>query len=123
MTNAMKKYLLALILNIIPFFLTCFLYGSGLAILVMILTFQYLINMVNYKWTKKILPFAILNSVMLISAINSIEISTQLYYSNISSDPDTLTLGNFEILVSVIFVVAMTLIGIVRRIASKKSDQ
>ena len=119
----MKKYMLALMLNIIPFFLTCFLYEGGIVILLMFPVLQFLINIVNYKWTKKILPFVILNSAMFISTINSIEIITKLYYSKISSDTETLAVGNFAVWLGIVFIIAMTLITVVCRIVSKKLNQ
>ncbi len=81
---------------------------------------QLLINILNYKWTKKILSFVILNSAMLISSVTNIEIITKLYYNNISSDTETLAIGNFAVLVGIIFIIAMTLISIFCRIVSKK---
>ena len=115
--------MLALMLNIIPFFLSCFLYEGGIIILLMIPVLQFLINIVNYKWTNKILPFVILNSAMLISGAASIKINIWLYYNNISSDTETLAVGRFEVQVCIVFVLLMTLISIVCRILSKKTKQ
>ena len=103
----MKKYMLALMINIIPFFLSCFLYEGGIAILLIFPALQFLINILNYKWTKKILSFVILNSAMLISSVASIEIITKLYYNNISSDTETLAVGNFEVLVGIVFIIVI----------------
>ena len=119
----MKKYTLTLILNVVPFFLTCFLYEGGLAISLMLPTLQFLLNTLNYKWTKKILSFAILNSAMLVSSIASIKINTWLYYNNISSDTETLAVGSFEVLVCMIFVLLITLISIVCRTLGKKANK
>ncbi|MBE7036463.1 MAG: hypothetical protein E7403_04140 [Ruminococcaceae bacterium] len=119
----MKKYVLALLLNIIPFFLTCFLYGGGLAITLVLPGLQFLLNTVNYKWTKKILSFVILNSAMLISSVTSIKINTWLYYHNISSDTETLAVGSFEVQVCIGFILIMTLISIACRIISKKLNK
>ena len=119
----MKKYMLALMLYIIPFFSTCFLYEGGIVILLMFPALQFLINTVNYKWTKKILSFVILNSAMFISTINSIEIITKLYYNNISSDTETLAVGHFAVLVGIVFIIALTLISIVCRLVSTKLNQ
>ena len=119
----MKKYMLALILNITPFFLSCFLYEGGIAILLMLPALQFLLNILNYKWTKRILSFVILNSAMLISSVANIEIITKLYYNNISSDTETLAVGNFTVLVGIVFIIAMTLISIVCRIVSTNINQ
>ncbi len=119
----MKKYILALILNVVPFFLTCFLYEGGIAISLILPALQFLLNTVNYKWTKRILSFAILNSAMLVSSVASIKINTWLYYNNISSDSGTLAVGSFQVQVCIVFVLLMTLISIVCRILSKMSNQ
>ena len=111
----MKKYTLALLLNIIPFFLTCFLYEGGAAISSILPVLQILLNTLNFKWTKRILSFSILNSAMLISSVLSIKISTWLYYTNISSDSETLAVGNFEMWVAIVFIIVLTLININRR--------
>ena len=117
----MKKYLLALFLNIVPFFLSCSMYDCGIAIFIMIFMLQILINMLNYKWTNKIISYLFLNSVMLISSIASSKIITQLYYKNISSDNGTLAVGDFEVKFTLAFIILMTLISIVWRIAGKKN--
>ncbi|MBE7032536.1 MAG: hypothetical protein E7401_06200 [Ruminococcaceae bacterium] len=116
-----KKYIVALILNIIPFFLSCLLYEGGIAISIMFFILQILINSLNYKWTNKITSYLFLNSVMLISSITSNKIITQLYYTNVSSDNGTLAVGDFEIKFTLAFILLMTLIGIVLRIVSKKN--
>ena len=119
----MKKYILALILNIVPFFLTCFLYEGGIAISLMFPALQFLLNTLNYKWTKRISSFAILDLTMLVSGVASIKINTWLYYNNISPDTETLAVGSFEVQVCIVFVLLMTLISIVCRILSKKTNQ
>ena len=120
----MKKYILAFILNIVPFFLTCFLYyEGGIAISLMLPVLQILLNTLNYKWTKRIVLFASLNLAMLVSSVVSIKINTWLYYNNISSDAETLAVGNFEVHVCILFILIMTLISIACRILSKKTNQ
>ena len=116
-----KKYIVALILNIIPFFLSCLLYEGGIAISIMLFILQILINMLNYKWTNKIISYLFLNSVMLISGITSNKIITQLYYTNVSSDNGTLAVGDFETKFTFAFIILMTLTSIICRIISKKN--
>ena len=117
-----KKYIVALILNIVPFFLTCFLYEGGIAISLILPVIQILLNEQNYKWTKKILSFVILNSAMLVSSVASIKINTWLYYNHISSDTETLAVGSFSVQVCVVLVMLMTLISMICRILSKKTN-
>ena len=121
--RVMKKYMLALMLNIIPFFLSCFLYEGGIAILLMFPALQFLINTVNYKWTNKLMSYLFLNLAMLISSVASIKINTWLYYNNISSDTETLAIGSFEDQVCIVFIITMTLITALCRIVSKKLNQ
>lgn len=115
-----KKCRRALIINIIPFFLSCLLYNAGIGIIMFFPILQILINLLNYKWTKKVISYLFLNILMLISSITSIEISTQLYYNNISSDTETLAVGSFAVMVGVVFILIMTLISIICRIISNK---
>ena len=49
------KYCSALIINIIPFFSCCLLCEGGIAIIMMFSIFQILINLLNYKWTNKVI--------------------------------------------------------------------
>ena len=118
-----SKYCLSLILNIAPFFLSCFLYEGGIAISLTFPALQFLINTVNYKQTNKIISYLFLNLAMLLSSVVSIKINTWLYYNNISSDTETLAVGSFEVQVCILFILLMTLISITCRILSKKSNQ
>ena len=119
----MRKYIFALMLNVILFFLCCFLYEGGIVIDMMFLILQFLINLLNYKWTDKVISYLFLNLVMLISSISSIEIITYLYYTNISSDTETLAVGSFAVQVCVAFILLITLIGIVCRIVDKNLNK
>lgn len=110
-----KKYILALFLNIVPFFLGCLLYDGGLAIFIMFLMLQILVNELNHKWTNKVISYLFLNLAMLISSIASSKIITQLYYNNVSSDNDTLAVGDFEVKFIFVFIILMTLISIIYR--------
>lgn len=116
-----KKYIVALILNIIPFFLSCLLYEGGIAIFMMFLMLQILINLLNYKWTNRVISYLFLNLSMLISSIASCKIITRLYYNNISSDNGTLAVGDFEVKFIFVFILLMTLISIICLIISKKN--
>lgn len=112
----MLKYILLLILNTVPFFLSCLLYEGGFVISLAFPVIQILINCLNYKWAKKIPAYVFLNVAMLISSIQSLKISTQLYYDNISSDPGTLAVGFLEVQLALVFIIFMTLISIVCKI-------
>lgn len=117
------KYCLALFLNIAPFYLGCFLYQGGSAVMMLFPFLQFALNALNYKWTKRIFPFMVLNLAMLISTVHSLEIITRLYYNNISSDNDTLSVGDFAVHVGIILIIIMTLITVVWRIASNRINR
>lgn len=116
-----KRYILALIINIVPFLLSCLLYEVGIAIFMMFLILRILINLLNYKWTNKVISYLLLNLAMLISSIASSKIITHLYYNNISSDNGTLAVGDFEVKFIFVFILLMTLMSIICRIISKKN--
>ena len=101
------KYILLILLNSVPFFLCCFGYEAGFIICMLILLIQILIVELNYKWTKKMTSYLFLNAIMLVSSISGINITTQLYYHNISSDPGTLAVGNLAEVVAFIFIALM----------------
>ena len=117
------KYCLALVLNIVPFYLSCLLYRGGAAVMMLFPYLQIALNILNYKWTKRIITFTGLNLAMLVSTVHSLEIITQLYYNNISSDNDTLSVGDFAVHVGIILIILMTLISIVCRIVSKVTNR
>ena len=116
------KYCIGLLLNIVPFILSCFLYGGGFAISLMFTALQFLINLYNYNYMKKMLSFLSLNLVMLISSISSLQIQTNLYYNNVSSDSETLAVGSFGVMISFLFILLMTLISVVCRIVKSQKD-
>lgn len=84
---------------------------------------QIFITLLNYKWTRKIISFLILNTAMLVSSVAASEISIRLYYSNISSDFKTLLIGHLLAEVFVIFVAVLTLIGIICRIVNNRRNK
>ena len=71
---------------------------------------------------KKMLSFLSLNLVMLISSISSLQIQTNLYYNNVSSDSETLAVGSFGVMISFLFILLMTLISVVCRIVKSQKD-
>ncbi len=123
MNKSFWRFCLLLVLNIVPFFLDCVLYKFGAWIQLMFPILQIIINSTNYRLTTKVISFVFLNMAMLISSIVSILISTQLYYTNISSDSGTLSVGYSFAQIAFVFVVLMTLISIVCRIVSNKRSK
>ena len=121
----MKKtfnYLLLLLMNIAPFLLLSYLlYKAGIVIMLMFPTIQILLNILNYDCTKKLLSFVFLNIAMLISSVAGHEVTTRLYYNNISSDSETLAVGEFAVLVCIVFIAIMTLISVICKIVSKRT--
>lgn len=113
------KYCIVLIINIIPFFLSCLLYEGGGMITMTFPIIQGFINYYNYKCTNKVISYLILNLAMLISSVKSISISTQLYYNNVSSDNDTLAVGDFEVKFAFAYILLITFISIICRIVNR----
>lgn len=114
-----SRCILLILANILPFCLESLLYGAGLAITLLLPLFQYIINVLNYRWTNGILSYVCLNILMLVSSVVNIEISIWLYYNNISADTGTLAVGNFAQMVAVGWIGIITLICVLVRIASK----
>ena len=125
--NTMKKafdYLLLLLANTAPFLLLSYLfYESGIAIMLMFPALQSLLNILNYDCTKRLLSFVFLNIAMLISSIAGHEITTRLYYNNISSDSETLAVGEFAVYACIVFVAVMTLISIICKAFGKTKNK
>ncbi|MBQ6846272.1 MAG: hypothetical protein IJO61_04000 [Oscillospiraceae bacterium] len=119
MKKKISRCILLILANILPFCLESLLYGAGLAITLLLPLFQYIINVLNYRWTNGILSYVCLNILMLVSSVVNIEISIWLYYNNISADTGTLAVGNFAQMVAVGWIGIITLICVLVRIASK----
>ena len=118
------RYCFLLLLNTVPFLLYCFIYENGATMEIHLFPIlQIFITLLNYKWTRKIISFLILNTAMLVSSAAASEISTRLYYSNISSDSKTLLIGHLLVEVFVIFVAVLTLIGIICRIVNNRRNK
>ncbi len=115
------KFILAVIANILPFAVSCFFYrGGGFLIMFLYPPFQIMLAILNYSVTKKCFPFVFLNAVMMLSSIVSIELSTQLYYKNISSDSETLAVGRTEELVAFVFILLLTVVLLIVRAVGAK---
>ena len=82
---------------------------------------QILLNFFNYGYTKKIISFLFLNFAMLISSVASLEITTLLYYTNVSADSETLAVGSASVQICIAFVGIMTLISAIFKFIDKKS--
>lgn len=118
------KFILAVIANILPFAISCFFYhGGGFLIMFLYPPFQIMLAILNYSVTKKCFPFAFLNAVMMLFSIASIELSTQLYYKNISSDTETLSVGRFEELVVFVFILVLTIVPLIFRTIGTKTKE
>ncbi len=109
----MKKYLFAVLINMVPFFLCCLLYAGGLGTIMLFPFFQFFINWLNCKWTDKIIPYISLNVIMLFSSVISNRVTTYLYYYNISSDTETLAVGNFSEIVAFVIISLLTVVSLI----------
>ena len=121
------KYFLALLLNTFPFFIGCFQYQFGSAVMEMFFLLQIILNTINYRWAKNLISYVLLNLAMLISSIIGNITLTKMYYNNISADSGTLAVGDFAVTFAFVFIVFMTIASIFYKKISKnikeQSDQ
>jgi len=118
------KYVLAVIANILPFAIGCFFYrGGGVLVMFLYPPLQIMLAILNYSGTKKCFPFVFLNAVMMLASIVCIELITQLYYKNISSDTETLSVGRFEELVAFVFILVLTVVPLILRAIGTKTKE
>lgn len=118
------KFILAVIANILPFAVSCFFYhGGGVLTMFLYPPFQIMLTLLNYAVAKKALRFCFLNAMMLLSSITCIEFATQLYYKNISSDTETLSVGRFEELVAFVFILVLTVVPLILRAIGTKTKE
>jgi len=112
----MKKKIVFLLLNSIPFFLlSVFLYDGGIIIDLLFIPLQMTAVYINYKFIESNKLYILFNIILIISSVISLRISTQMYYNNISSDAETLAVGQFAGYIATIFIGIISIIGLVIR--------
>lgn len=115
------KYILAILANYIPVLWAYIFYsiGAGTDWSLFIIS-QILLVTLNHKITKSKLALLFLHVNLLVSTIVANWLSTHLYYTNISSDDETLLVGNLGLKVGVIFVILMSTFSLLIRIFLEK---
>ena len=115
------KYILAILANYIPVLWAYIFYsiGAGIDWSLFIIS-QILLVTLNHKITKSKLALLFLHANLLVSTIVANWLSTHLYYTNISSDDETLLVGNLGLKVGVIFVILMSTFSLLIRIFLEK---
>ena len=107
-----RKYILIALANYIPVLCACILFRNpNLAWLLFIIS-QILLICLNHKAADDKFSLAFLNINLLISTIIANALLTHLYSSNISSDSETLAVGNLALVIGVIFVLILSVISI-----------
>lgn len=103
------KYILAILSNYIPVLWAYILYSGGAAtVWSLFIISQILLVTSNHKITKNKLALLFLHVNLLVSTIVANWLSTHLYYTNISSDDETLLVGIWGLKVGAVFVILMS---------------
>ena len=115
------KYILAILANYIPVLWAYIFYsiGAGVDWSLFIIS-QILLVTLNHKITKSKLALLFLHVNLLVSTIVANWLSTHLYYTNISSDDETLLVGIWGLKVGAIFVILMSTFSLLIRIFLEK---
>lgn len=115
------KYILAILSNYIPVLWAYILYSGGAAtVWSLFITSQILLVTSNHKITKNKLALLFLHVNLLVSTIVANWLSTHLYYTNISSDDETLLVGILGLKVGAVFVILMSTFSLLIRIFLEK---
>lgn len=85
---------------------------------------QLLFICLNYKIANNRINLVFLNINLLISTIVANVLLTNLLYNNISSDSETLAVGNFGLMVGIVFVLILSLIFVIlkRKNSNKRKN-
>ena len=118
------KYILAILANYIPVLWAYIFYsiGAGVDWSLFIIS-QILLVTLNHKITKSKLALLFLHVNLLVSTIVANWLSTHLYYTNISSDDETLLVGIWGLKVGAIFVILMSTFSLLIRIFLEKQKR
>ncbi len=106
-----RKYILIALANYFPVLCACIVHNPNLAWLLFIIS-QILLIFLNYKAADDKFSLAFLNINLLISTVIANVLLTHLYSSNISSDSETLAVGNLALVIGAIFVLILSVISI-----------
>ena len=111
------KYILITLTNYIPVLCAFFAYIGGAPVVWMLFIMSQIgLVVLNYKATDKISIVTFLSINLLASTIIANKLATYLYYTNVSSDGETLIVGNVGLWVGVIFVVILSLLSILLKV-------
>ncbi len=107
-----RKYILIALANYIPV-LCAFIFfrNPNLAWLLFIIS-QIWLTVSNYKAADSKFTLAFFQVNLLISTMIANALMAHLYYSKISSDSETLAVGNFVLVLGAVFVLILSLISI-----------
>lgn len=115
------KYLTITFVNYALVLCACLFYKDGAPLVWSIyITVQILLTVLNYIFSSKKSELIFYSVNLVISTILANALSTYLYYCNISSDLETLAVGELGLIVGVIFVVIMSLVSVLFK--KKKSE-
>lgn len=108
-----SKYILVTFSNYILVLCAYLFYRGGApTVWSLCIILQIVLTILNYKTANGSKSLAVLCANHLLSTIIANKLSTNLYYNNISSDSESLVVGNLGLIVGSVFVFMLSLISI-----------
>lgn len=119
------KYSLVAILNFILLLFSYLFYKKGGSfILPLFLISQAILVVINIVASKSKKSFALLTGCLAVSTIYANIVDASLYYHNISSDSETLLVGQAEAIIGVIYILILSVIAyIIKRVICKIAER
>ena len=110
----MKKKLLfclILLLSLIPFLFCLLTYQKGVTLTPWLFPIQIMLSIASFLVSDRLWKHLLCHGVMLIATASGLWVSTLLFYNRISSDSETLMVGNAEVFIGIITVLLVMLIS------------
>ena len=107
------KYVIATAANYIPALCAClFFRGGGPVMFPLLIALQIILTLLNFFIANSKKPMIFLSANLFVSTIIANVLSTYLYYTNISSDSETILVGEWATIIGAGFVFILSLIFI-----------
>lgn len=110
--------------NYIPVLAACLFYKGGAPVeWPLYIVLQVLLVILNFIIANKRSMLIFFNINLLISTVIANKLSVYLYYTNISSDGMTLTIGDLGLIVGVVFVLIISLVSVLLKKKNTKNKE
>ena len=106
-------FLLMNAVNYVLVLLAFSLFRFGVGVSCLFLLIQPALVFANYYFSKRIWQLVILSANLLLSTVIANMADVQLYYRFVSSDSETLLVGELEVIIGIIYVAVLSLIAII----------